>query len=313
MNEINHLIISSSIDYSPDLICSELERRGCHYLRINRDFFYQYRIVYDLEKRTIHLYVDNKEYWIKDTSLISVYFRAPVFNRYSKNLSLEEQLRRSQWSSFIRNLIVFDKAKWINHPVATYRAENKVYQLMQAEKLGLSIPHTYVGNNFPDSIEDDKKYIVKALDTPIFYDEGQEMFTYSTEIYGRELKAASLRDAPIIIQDFLSPKTDLRVTFIGNKIFPVSIQYDGKGIDGDWRRKNKDGLSYIPTSIPKDIEDKLFCLMGELGLIFGGIDLAYCNGRYYFIEVNPTGEWGWLVRAAGFEINKAIVDELERT
>ena len=35
------------------------------------------------------------------------------------------------------------------------------------------------------------------------------------------------------------------------------------------------------------------------------------DGEYYFIEVNPTGEWGWLVHTAGFEIQKAIVDALE--
>ena len=46
--------------------------------------------------------------------------------------------------------------------------------------------------------------------------------------------------------------------------------------------------------------------MNKLHLRFGGIDLAYANGEYYFIEVNPTGEWGWLEVKTGMEISSAI-------
>lgn len=46
--------------------------------------------------------------------------------------------------------------------------------------------------------------------------------------------------------------------------------------------------------------------MYELNLNFGGIDLVYSNGRYYFIEVNPTGEWGWLEVKTDMKISSAI-------
>jgi glutathione synthase/RimK-type ligase-like ATP-grasp enzyme len=49
----------------------------------------------------------------------------------------------------------------------------------------------------------------------------------------------------------------------------------------------------------------------DLGLFFGGVDLALVKDRYYFIEVNPTGEWAWLVDAAGLRIDTAICDCLE--
>ena len=42
MNEVNYLVISSTIDYSSDLICAELEKRKLNYLRINRDLFFFY-------------------------------------------------------------------------------------------------------------------------------------------------------------------------------------------------------------------------------------------------------------------------------
>ena len=51
-------------------------------------------------------------------------------------------------------------------------------------------------------------------------------------------------------------------------------------------------------------------IMHILGLRFGGMDLALVDGVHYFIEVNPTGEWGWLISSARLPIDKAIVDFL---
>jgi glutathione synthase/RimK-type ligase-like ATP-grasp enzyme len=49
-----------------------------------------------------------------------------------------------------------------------------------------------------------------------------------------------------------------------------------------------------------------------LGLTYAAIDLALSNGEYWFIEVNPTGEWGWL-DGAERPIAAAIAEELMRS
>lgn len=310
MNEVNYLIISSTIDYSTDLICYELESRKVRYLRLNRDRFSTYKILFSLESKSLEIGINSKQYIINEKTLKSVYFRAPVFLRNSKKYNLDEQLYRSQWSSFIRNLLLFENAKWINSPMYTYRAENKLYQLDCAKQLGFDIPKTIVGNICPEDIEDENEYIIKSLDTALFSIDEKEMFTYSTVVNGKELKSSQLNNAPIIIQQFLKEKTDLRVTVIDDNIFGVSITKDGNKINGDWRIKSKDELEYLPIVIPKKIQSKIFDLMKKLNLNFGGIDFALVNGKYYFIEINPTGEWGWLVRTSKLPIDKAIVDSI---
>jgi len=50
--------------------------------------------------------------------------------------------------------------------------------------------------------------------------------------------------------------------------------------------------------------------MQKFELTFGGIDLIESCGKFYFIEVNPTGEWGWLVAAAKQNIYEGICDFL---
>ncbi len=314
MNRIEYLVISSSIDYSTDLVCYQLYKLEKKYYRLNRDELSKHKIVVDLEKRSMCISIENNNYFLAFDGLIGIYFRAPVFLRTNskKELTVEEQLERNQWSSFLRNLIVFEKANWINHPVFTYQAENKLFQLKTAKECGLEIPKTLVTNTDDVYINADEMYVVKSLDTALFYDlkKEKEMFTYSNVIQGIELKEYDLSLAPFFVQELLEPKIDCRITFVGEKLFPVQIVKHQNGISGDWR-KHKEELEYIQFKLPNDIEEALKSLMSRLGLIFGGIDLVYCDGSYYFIEVNPTGEWGWLEVKCGLNISLAIVEAME--
>ncbi len=308
--EVQHLIVSSSIDYTTDYICLELERRGARYLRINRDKFKEYEICFSLDEEVLKIIIEKQIYLVRK-DVASIYFRAPVFLRSHKAYTVEEQLYRSQWSSFIRNLVLFKNARWINNPINVYGAENKLYQLYVAKKVGLEVPKSYVTNVVPDTIDCEKCYVIKSLDTALFYDGEKEMFTYTTVLEGSAMESLSLSDAPVIMQEYVKDKVDLRVTVVDKKIFPVKILKNGMSIDGDWRKTPKNELSYVPICLTEYVEQKILCLMNELGLVFGGVDLACSNGKYYFIEVNPTGEWGWLLNTAKLPIDKAIVDYME--
>ena len=185
-----------------------------------------------------------------------------------------------------------------------------MFQLKCAKEIGLCIPKTFIGNILPQQISSSTNYSVKSLDTALFYNDSKELFTYSSIVKGDELLDANIKNAPIILQECLEDKQDLRVTVIGNKLFSISITNKGKNIYGDWRKIPKEDLQYTEVSLPKDIETKILRLMKCLRLEFGGVDLALMNNIYYFIEVNPTGEWGWLSSGSNIPVDKAIVDEL---
>lgn len=174
------------------------------------------------------------------------------------------------------------------------------------------IPETYVANVFPIKFEQNA-YVVKALDTPLFYDKGDELFTYTTVLSREEMEKANFSIAPVFIQECISPKVDLRVTIVGDKIYPVQIMCAGQGIDGDWRKTKKEDLQYVSCELPDSIKRKLLSLMRRLDLQFGGIDLIFSDDTYYFVEVNPTGEWSWLMNSVGLEIDVAIVNCMEES
>lgn len=312
MNKIEYLIVSSTYDYSTDLICYKLAKHNARYYRLNRDELNKHEIVLDVKNRNLYLKIGDIEVVANFDSLKGIYFRAPVFLRTQSKafLSLDEQLERSQWSAFIRNLIVFHNAIWINHPVNVYRAENKIFQLFMADRVGLKIPTTLLTNTKPNRLKD-KKYIIKSLDTALFYDfkNNKELFTYSNILSAHELNKSDFMKAPVIVQNFLSRKIDCRITYIDGKMFPVKILMNQEGLYGDWRYQ-KENLVYEEFCLPESIKTKLISLMEFLNLKFGGIDMAIYEGNYYFIEVNPTGEWGWLETVAHLEISDAICDTL---
>ena len=313
MNNIEYLVISSTIDFSTDLVCYRLLNAKKPFYRLNRDEFRQHEIEVNLQKKYMRITIDKKVYFADFEKIKGIYFRAPVFLRTQtkKELSLEEQLERNPWSSFLRNLIVFKKAIWINNPVDVYRAENKMYQLCMAQECGFKIPQTIVSNTVNVQIEENENYIVKSLDTALFYDlqNNRELFTYSNVVKGKELKEYNLRQAPIFVQEFLEPKIDCRITYVKGKIFAVKILKDNVGVYGDWRF-HKEQLDYVTFELPDNVKYSICRLMDNLNLNFGGIDLAFVDDDYYFIEVNPTGEWGWLEVKTGMEISKAIEEAL---
>ena len=310
MNEVACLLLSSSLDYSTDSVCLELEKREIPYLRINRDQLHEVRVSLDIVERTLDIDTAEGRYSFTNNPSNSVFFRAPTFSRnYHKVYSVEEQLHRGQWAAFFRNLIVFDKIKWVNNPVATYRAENKVYQLAVAKESGLLIPQTLVTNHTKDLYNADV-VAVKSIDTVVLREEDSEMFAYTSVVSRDSLSDGDLRDAPVFVQEYLKNKKDIRVAFIGDKLFSFQILKEEKGIYGDWRRIKKEELLYVPFILPPAVTISLKRMMDRLELRYGGIDLIESEGSFFFIEVNPTGEWYWLQSNTGIDLCGAIVGVL---
>lgn len=302
------LLLSNRIDYTTDHISFRLHEMGVPYLRLNRDQFTEMRLELIPDAPVLNGKSTSLRFHVHGDRLRSVYFRAPVFLRdnYQPGLSADEQFARSQWAAFIRSLTVFDTAFWLNHPEATYQAEVKPFQLRIAKSVGFKIPNTVVTNSAtPDGVKH-RWLATKVLDTTVLRIGEREGFIYTQIVERDELASGDLSAAPVIVQQAMIPKVDLRVTVVGDEVFPVKIiDSDGDGIADDWRL-NKDGLQYVPVELPVKVRSQCVDLIRQLRLTFGGIDLIVHNDEYYFIEVNPTGEWAWLLSHTDYPIDTSI-------
>ena len=301
------LLISNRFDFSTDFIAAELNKQNIEFIRINRDDLKDYVIKFDPTIPELVGEYKGYSFTISTIYLKSIYYRAPTFLRdiFQESITEEEQLIRTQWTAFVRSLCIFENIKWFNNPTDIYKAEIKPYQLYLAKKLGFKIPKTIISNKTIDIGFENQA--IKSIDTAIVSKRDEEGFVY-TEIYNKgELKEETY-SSPFFIQQGLIPKIDIRVTVIKNDVIAVKIT-GNKIIDEDWRRY-KNELKYTIFELPEEINNLCVSYVKELNLNFGAIDLIFHNNEYYFIEINPTGEWSWLQQNTGYNFDKIIVNSL---
>jgi hypothetical protein len=291
------VILSNLHDFSTDKVCLELAAAGVPFLRLNREGLSDLRLRLDPVEPRLEVFHEGLS-WTVDQTVKSVWFRQPTYlrNPDGRIVSAAEQLHRSQWMAFVRALSVFDQARWVNDPAATYRAESKAWQLRIAREIGFDVPATLITNDAEAPVEArlGEMVALKALDTILLREGDDQLFAFTQLMPWADCRGEDLRAVPLTVQAALLDKLDLRVTVVGDRLWCVSIRCGGAGIEGDWRLRKKVELAYDAFDLPSEVEAQCYALLRRMDLVMGCIDLAIADGRYWFIEINPTGEWGWL-------------------
>lgn len=314
------LILSNKWDLTVDFVVSELRKRDHPFLRLNTENLISSQATIHLPDLRISLSSDENAYDLtKDVNI--VWYRRPgkFFDDLPKNEKPSPSIQQfvtEQWAIWIEALQLIPGVTWVNHPDKNNRMENKMRQLLLATEIGFHIPDT-VASNDPKQIHEHAinhggELITKALYAPLIEEPDQDFFVFTNKIDLNDLVDAEeeLKISPSIFQQCLSPKVDYRVTVIGETVFPVKIEYKaGKKAPIDWR-VIKDDIGFTLIEIPSDVEQKCREYVRSAGLIFGAIDLIEYEGDFYFIEINPNGEWGWLQKPHNIPLAQSLCDLL---
>jgi len=214
-------------------------------------------------------------------------------------------MRTALWS-------VFSQKRWIDDPWMICKAENKIYQLKLAEKVGLSLPETIITSDpiavkeFCDNTNND--VVVKILSpSPMVGN-----VIYTNVIKDTDIDSInSLRLSPAIFQARVPKSYELRITIVGESIFPVRINSQGDEQTAiDWRRKpklNDFDVLMESVSLPTEIETQIRMFMKEIGLKYGCIDMIVTpDNKYVFLEINPSGQWYFVQLKTEVKIAEAM-------
>jgi len=125
--------------------------------------------------------------------------------------------------------------------------------------------------------------------------------------FGSELKYA-----PTIFQNYVDKKLELRITIAGKQVFTCAIHsQDSPLTKDDWRHYDLERVKHEIYSLPKDVEQKLLQCMKVWGLQFGAIDMILTpDDEYVFLEINPSGQWGWIEVLTDMSISQGIAQLL---
>ena len=303
------LLVSNSLDLSTDKVVARLRERQVDYHRLDLDLLAHDEIELDPTEALLRWTMGSEGAEFVVTEPASIWYRAPTHLRESSGhrYSAEELLARHQWAAFARSLVVFERTHWVNHPVATYAAESKAFQLRAAASLGFRVPTTSITNSVSACRRLGDPLLVKSLDSFLVrIDPQTDLFFYSTPMSTSELESHSLREMPVVSQRYFAEKADVRVTVVGERVFGSEMR--GR-VEGDWRLHGRTA-QFLPSALPVEMRDMCVEYTRSLGLRYGAIDFLRMDDGYTFLEINPTGEWGWLEAVHEGAISSALVDEL---
>ena len=226
-----------------------------------------------------------------------------------------EKFVTREWMGILSALEDFLEDKfWINPRSVDTKIRNKPYQLSIASSSELKIPKGIITNNFAHVMDLNSQHnplIYKPLSYLII--PSDRLILYANLLSNEELVAASqnISRAPSIYQEYIEKDYELRITVIGEDIYPVKIySQTNENTIIDWR-KDQLNLEYELVSLDPEFEESLRNLHNNFNLIYGAYDFIVTpEGEHVFLEVNPVGQWLWLEEELGLDISQSIADLL---
>ena len=216
----------------------------------------------------------------------------------------------NEWYEAINGLYQLMTVPWMNPPAVDEVASRKALQLRVAREVGLRTPRTVVTSDADVArrfIED------QGLGRTIFktFSCTHQVWRETRVVREAELSMLdNLRLSPVIFQELIEADADLRVTIVGDRIFPAAIHSRGTAYEVDFRMSLGQARTEACT-LPAEIEQRLFALMKRLGLVYGAVDLRRTpHGDHVFLEVNTGGEFLFIEDRTGQPIAQAVADWL---
>jgi len=256
---------------------------------------------------------------VRTGSLKSIWYRKPSVK---KDLVVKgvAELELREFANVLVDLWDSLDCFWCPAPPSTLRtAQRKIHGLVEAQAVGFEVPDTLVSNDervFRDFLAEHDCRVISKLAG------GQPLGKYVpelgrfTEPVSRQMLArpSGLRRCPMIFQPNLPKHRELRVTVVDRSVFAAEIASQAsRRTSVDWRRGDDSVRGWQPAELPPEIARMCAELVQRLHLSYGALDLVHTpDDRYLFLEINPSGQFGWLEMDAGLPISAAICALLRR-
>lgn len=305
------LLLTCRHDFSTDYIAAALADQAVDFLRLNSEDLPYLDVCWCPSEPSLVVGGRGLPTTRIGPELRGVLVRRPTSLRSAIG-STQEILAAQHWLTFIHGIQSFQGSRWMNQPASDYLAENKMVQLRAALDVGFRIPSTVVTNSAETALKylpNRTGFAVKGLDTVLWRQAQDQYFCFTQLFNARELENCDLASLPTTVQENLTPKTDVRVTVVGDRVWAAVITHPEGPIEGDWRIHSGQ-VNYGDHCLPDAVRHRCVSLVQRLELSFAAIDLALCGAEYFYLELNPVGEWAWLAESLGWDVAQAMASWL---
>ncbi|MGW0838343.1 ATP-grasp ribosomal peptide maturase [Streptomyces prunicolor] len=214
---------------------------------------------------------------------------------------------------YLGTLTALPGALYVNHPTQNRAAENKVLRLATAARLGFTLPDTLITNVPTDarkSAADHGTVICKPVHrVHLTCEDGRNRTVWVRTVQADELDD-SIALCPHLFQACVPKIADVRIAAVGEEAFATRIDTDGDHLD--WRR-DQSLITCSPISVPHSVREALRAYLHAFGLTYGAFDFALDpEGRWWFLECNPAGQWAFVDEDTTRAIANALADTLQK-
>lgn len=311
------LVLTEPGDTTADLVVKDLDQRGVRVFRVDTADFplsLQVSARFDSGWRGE---IRGAEGSVDLADIRSIYVRRPTEFVFPPSMTdAEQRFAGREARRGIGGLLMSLPCSWVNHPSNVADAEYKPFQLAMAAASGLAVPRTVVTNAPEDASEHHSflrsPVVCKTLASAVVSDGRRPSIIYTTDVSSLDMADGRVGLTAHLFQARIPKVRDVRATVVGRQVFAASIVATGEAAEDllDWR-SDYAALSYEPVSLPPSVESSLLRMTQRLGLTFAATDFVVtADGRHYFVDLNPGGQWGWIQEATGLPIAAAIAAQL---
>lgn len=308
------LLVTNQKDLTTDFLVREFKKRSLEFSRLNTEIASNCFVVLNPQSNSIE--IRDKHSYISTHSISVAYFRRPAISQMRNTVGAYRSYALTEWNTFLTAFYTSIGDRWFSHPNNILLAEDKPRQLRLARNIGFNVPQTIITNDLTaiKQIEGDYSLVAKPLRQSLVVDSHNSekvIFTSRIDLLTEEDRTA-ISLCPIIFQRQIPKAADIRVTVVGNLVFAVSIHsQEWEESKVDWRRGSNSHLRHEVIDLPNDIVEKCIRIVRSQFLRFGAIDLVQDpDGKIWFLECNPNGQWAWIENRTGLPISAAITDEM---
>lgn len=190
--------------------------------------------------------------------------------------------------------------------------------LRKARTFGLNIPNSIITNSKLELrafLKKSGEVISKPLHESIYFNDDSSVTFFKTAKVTDDLIDSLESDYffPSLFQEYVEKEVELRVFYLEEQFFTMAIfsQLDPQ-TKTDFRNYNIERPNRnVPFNIPQEIKLKIINLMKSLDLNTGSLDIIKTpDKKYIFLEVNPTGQFGFTSKPCNYYLEDEIAKTL---
>ncbi|QBJ88105.1 grasp-with-spasm system ATP-grasp peptide maturase [Chryseobacterium gleum] len=298
------LIISKNSDRTTILVMKWLSAKEKKWIRIHEDESFEIKVI----KKRIYLESHRNNFYLDEIDSVwyrrgGINFKRLQYNNPSINIHMNEA---QHWlEDYV--IKILESKKHINTQMNAH--VNKLVVLEIAKKVGLKVPDYFLAENTDNIILE--KTIVKSITGNVILEsinKNEDSIMYTTTIDKLEERNFFIT----FFQDKIEKDFEVRSFYLNGTFSSMAIfsQNDAQ-TKTDLRKYNLEKPNRnVPYNLPKAIEEKIHTLMIALNLNSGSIDFIKSGDNYYFLEVNPIGQFGNVSRDCNYSLEKKIAEFL---